>query len=553
LLRSSASRIPGLPVLAFAAVLVALLIAAGLASASTTSSPDTAGDVGQYSSMALDASGHPVVAYYDVTNGDLKVLHCGSADCATGNSITAPDTGGDVGSHPSMVLDSGGFPVISYHDSTNNAAKLMHCNDANCAGNDESISGVVMLDTFNASSLKLDASGYPAIVFTEPGFGGLFVVHCNDANCAGNDETTEITDLGGAESDFPSLALDSGGFPVIAYYDATSGDLMLTKCGSSWCSFPTLRHVDTVGDVGLYPSLALDGSGFPVVSYYDSSNGDLKVLHCGNAACTAGNSFTAPDPDPDSDVGKYSSMVLDASGYPVISYYDATSLDLKLMHCDDADCAGGGESITVADSTGDVGLYTSLALDAGGFPVASYYDNTNGDLKVLHCTDCAAPTATATDTPVPAATNTAVPGATNTPAPTNTAVPGATNTPAPTATNTHVPGGGAHADTATPAATLTPAATATLPATATSTPAPDASGAPTLGEPPLAGGVRGDEIPGGGVRGDSVGRAAGGLPNTGTGQGAAPDGNAPALPLALLFAGAIAMGVGIRLRPARRR
>jgi hypothetical protein len=359
---------------------------------------DPGGYVGQYTSLRLDGSGRPVISYYDAINKDLKVLHCGDANCTSGNSIASPDTAGAVGLWTSLALDSSGYPVVSYYEGVSQLLKVMHCNDPNCAGGNESISPIEGVgETGSHSSLALDASGKPVVSYLE---SHLKVVHCNDVNCAGGNESITDPDMGDV-GEYTSLALDSSGYPVISYYDyfPSHKDLKVLHCNDPNCApggdgtpIPDdiINSPDTGGDVGQFTSLALDSNGHPVVSYYDATNGDLKVMHCNDANCDPtvppppGGAESIASPDTTGDVGQYTSLVLDAQGKPVVSYYDATKGDLKVLHCDDVDCSGDESlNITFPDTVGNVGQHTSLRLDAQGKPVVSYLDYTNGDLKVL--------------------------------------------------------------------------------------------------------------------------------------------------------------------------
>jgi len=144
--------------------------------------------------------------------------------------------------------------------------------------------------------------------------------------------------------------------------------------GDSW----HIETVDTAEDVGYFSSIALDSSDYPHISYCDWFNGDLKY------ACWAGSTWSIISVDTAGYVGVYTSITLDSSDYPHISYYDNTSEDLKYAYW-----TGSAWSITSVDTAGDVGLYTSIALDSSDYPHISYYDYTSEDLKYAYWTGSA--------------------------------------------------------------------------------------------------------------------------------------------------------------------
>ena len=182
--------------------------------------------------------------------------------------------------------------------------------------------------------------------------------------------------------------LDGSGFPVISYVNVSNGHLRVLHCNDVNCAGAddSVTSPDTSGTVDRDTSIALDAAGNPVVAFYDATNAKLKILHCNDPNCApGGDSITVPDTT--ALVGNHASMALDAAGNPVVSYYNDSTDDLRILHCNDPNCAGGNESITDADTTGDVGQYTSLALDAAGRPIVSYSDVTNDDLRLLYCDD----------------------------------------------------------------------------------------------------------------------------------------------------------------------
>jgi len=194
---------------------------------------------------------------------------------------------------------------------------------------------------------------------------------------------------------FTSITIGADGLGLISYYEgAQTGDLKVLHCGNVTCSSGnTATTVDSAGIVGSYSSVTIGADGRGLISYYDATNKDLKVLHCGNAACNSGNISTTVDSA--GNVGQYTSITLGTDGLGLISYQDALYGYLKTLHCGNAAC-NSGNIITHLDGAGgfSVGQYTSHTLGADGLGLISYLDVTYSDLKVLHCGSAAC-----TDTP----------------------------------------------------------------------------------------------------------------------------------------------------------
>jgi hypothetical protein len=145
--------------------------------------------------------------------------------------------------------------------------------------------------------------------------------------------------------------------------------------------------------VGKYNSIAIGIDGNPVVSYFDDGDDALKVAHCDDPLCTGdGETVTTVDPGgaPAPVVGLYTSIAIGTDGNPVVSYYDQTNGNLKVAYCNDRACAGGGETISAVDGVApvaNVGEFSSISIGTDGNPVISYYDRTNGNLKFARCND----------------------------------------------------------------------------------------------------------------------------------------------------------------------
>lgn len=347
-------------------------------------SVDITNDVGSFPSIGIDSGDIPTIAYYDATAGDLKVLRCDNTPCVSVNSSSV-DTTGDVGKYSNAVMPSDGLLFVAYLDVTNTDLKVLKCGNAACTSGNT----ITVVDSTNGyyPSVAIGSDGYPVISYTTS--AGVRVAKCANAACSSG--TTVSTAVADGIFTYSSIAVPSDGLPVISYLDTSGGIdfaiLKMAKCGDTSCS--SGNSSVTVDSFGYVNSVVIGSDDLPIIAYLGTSSA-LKIAHCGNSACSSGNTTTTLD----STLGTWGEgfgspaarlmMTKPSDGLPVISYWDGTNDDLKIIKCGNTACSSGNVTSRL-DSSGSVGKTSGIAFTADNRPVVAYYDGTFGDVKVLRC------------------------------------------------------------------------------------------------------------------------------------------------------------------------
>jgi len=347
----------------------------------TLRSVDTTGDVGSFTDIDLSSNNFAYASYRDETNDNLKLLVCSSAICDSFAPYTV-DSSTNVGEYTSLQLNNGNLPIISYYDRNSTSLKMAFCNDNNDCDSPTFSTVDNAADVGQYSSIALRAGNVPTVAYYDVTNQDLKIAFCTTgSNCS---PSTPVTlDSTGNVGQYASLALASGDIPVIAYYDATNTDIKLVRCAASTdCTTRTINSISSANNIGQFLSLALNSSGFPIISYYDATSQDLMLAVCSDPTCT-----TAPTTfpvDTAGNVGQYTSVQMATGNIPVISYHDVTNGDLKFARCNASNSCTAPTLVQV-DQTGTTGLYSSLALNGSGNPLMTYYDTTTDDHKIAVC------------------------------------------------------------------------------------------------------------------------------------------------------------------------
>jgi len=354
---------------------------------------DSTNEVGAYNAIAYGSDDLPVIAYYDNTFGNLKIIKCSLPDCSdtspTGNKITLVDETNDVGRSASIAVPADGLPVVSYWDLTNSLLKVLKCSLADCSDNSPSGNLITAIDTGGSNDIALGNDDLPVIVYNDGAAEELMFVKCTDPTCSSPIPTPILLDTSKDSGGSPRIAMTTDGRPMIVYIEGIK--MFYLVCNDDSCSNGTsIPRVDIAGGgpvIVFWPVVALSTDEKPVIAYWRLPNGTntMQVVRCADLNCSVIDSDQLVDNTFLRVPNRYD-MTVPADNFPIL-VYDEFNLggQLTVRKCHDPQCLS---SLAERFSTVTGVWFTSIAISPDGFPIISSSDSTSGfDLKVTKCYD----------------------------------------------------------------------------------------------------------------------------------------------------------------------
>lgn len=342
---------------------------------------DPGPNVGQYASLAIDASNLLHAAYYDAAGRDLRYARLNVDGSWTREVADASPH--DVGKYSSIAVAGGDAPSpspvvhIAYYDAT--SSELLHATNAGGAWATELVEGTPDGgDVGTYASIALDDDdGVSVHIAYHDAIQGLLRYATNRPVIAGDPPTWRLATIPypGLRAGAHASLVVHDGVVHVAFQDVTNADLVYAVGNDdTWVVTP----VETVDDVGEVASLAVD-SGHVVHIVYRKANDHTLLYARGDGA--AWSSLVVDD---DADVGKSAAIALDSNSMVHAVYRDQAANVLR--YATNVVLDGGQwmrESVSTSDGavcgglTTSCGAFAALRFDPMGALHAVHYDDAN--------------------------------------------------------------------------------------------------------------------------------------------------------------------------------
>lgn len=316
---------------------------------------DPAPGVGVGASLVLNATGRPMISYFDSVNRRLKFAVRGPAAWRT-ETVDAGGTNGAWGSDTALDVDSRGRPHIAYLDASSQSVKYAL---RGAAGWRVEQVGALNTPVPASLSMAIDRLDNPHLCYfrRQINTDGTDLIYAQ-RSAAGWMVETVVAGVGYGSRDC-SLALDANDQPAIAYPVGGQRSGVARPNGAGW----QLQEVTWVGDSPTGLSLAFDAAGFPHISatvkmQFEPTMWGVEVQHQDETGWHGTSRFGASP--------SQTSLALNTANRLVIAHLADPTLTLSVY--DGALWRSEG-----VDERRDVGRFSSLAVGAAGRPVIVYW------------------------------------------------------------------------------------------------------------------------------------------------------------------------------------
>ena len=289
------------------------------------------GDVGRSPALTTDGSGNWLLAYNDA--GGISYARYDGSTWSTYSACASSDAC-DSTHGVGVGEDSlGDLHFLSYNEA---GEQLMHTRNPRNITTTAAVTG----EESRFFSISRDPSTED-LHLTYQRMSGRKLMH-TIFNGTGWSTPTVIDDTDDRTGEsYNGMKIDSSGNLHLSYWDWNTGgtdDTWLKYAyynGTSW-SVETLQSIMDQNNPTLHSSLDIDSSGNPHISYYDHKNDTLRYTYH-NGTAWVDQTLTLDDSN---DNGRFNSIALDSSDHPRIAYRNETSDDLELVKWDGTEWTG---------------------------------------------------------------------------------------------------------------------------------------------------------------------------------------------------------------------
>ena len=320
-------------------------------------------------SLAVTDVGYPIMTYQDAGDNNFYLVFCQDTIC---ENFEKSSIGTNLHINPSIALQENGRPAITYYHAATNELKYTLCNNDDCT---DQTTNVIAFDGYDPT-LLFDSQGLPVISYYDAFENDLHVAYCNEITCSAPGKVL-IDDVGDVGQK-TSMVLTPEDYPIVSYYDATNDTIKFVMCQDTTCGTTIFKNAQVTD--GPYSAVALSESGRLYIAFYNNGAQILSTLEC-NLPCNSTGIGTLDNTAV--DVGWDISIAISEDDLPIISYYDVENSALRLATCIYYACSLGATLSVIDNLDGETGRFSQMVLNGRGQPVIAHANLTSPSARIV--------------------------------------------------------------------------------------------------------------------------------------------------------------------------